>query len=170
MSVKVFGKNTLIGLSITFFAGVCFSLFSPAFNLATNDQWNTLKKGVPHLVVYTAFFYFSVSCFILAIILNVTFLYYPVLNLPKTSFKAYLNDWNGRGWALLAGLLCGFGNGLQFMGGQAAGYAAADAVQVGGLNNVKDPFVQLICLIPVQSVYRNCGEANIDCRMTNMNM
>lgn len=29
----------------------------------------------------------------------------------------------------MAGLLCGFGNGLQFMGGQAAGYAAADAVQ-----------------------------------------
>ncbi|KAL2226253.1 UNVERIFIED_CONTAM: Ureide permease 1 [Sesamum indicum] len=47
----------------------------------------------------------------------------------KSSFKAYLSDWNGRGWALLAGFLCGFGNGLQFMGGQAAGYAAADAVQ-----------------------------------------
>uniref|UniRef100_M1CR78 Ureide permease n=3 Tax=Solanum TaxID=4107 RepID=M1CR78_SOLTU len=62
-------------------------------------------------------------------VLNLTFLYYPILNAPKSSFKAYLNDWNGRGWALLAGLLCGFGNGLQFMGGQAAGYAAADAVQ-----------------------------------------
>ncbi|XP_045812140.1 ureide permease 1-like [Trifolium pratense] len=128
-SIKVFGKSTFIGLTITFFAGVCFSLFSPAFNLATNDQWHTLNKGVPHLSVYTAFFYFSVSCFVVAIILNITFLYYPVLNLPKSSFKAYLGDWNGRGWALLAGLLCGFGNGLQFMGGQAAGYAAADAVQ-----------------------------------------
>lgn len=70
------------------------------------------------------------SCFLIAIILNITFLYYPVLNLPKTSLKAYVHDWNGRSWALLAGLLCGFGNGLQFMGGQAAGYAAADAVQV----------------------------------------
>lgn len=129
--VQVFGRNTYIGLGITFFAGVCFSLFSPAFNLATNDQWNTLKTGVPHLVVYTAFFYFSLSCFVLAIILNITFLYHPVLGSPKTSFQAYLRDWNGRGWALLAGLLCGFGNGLQFMGGQAAGYAAADAVQVG---------------------------------------
>ncbi|ONI30986.1 hypothetical protein PRUPE_1G286600 [Prunus persica] len=128
-SIKVFGKSTFIGLGITFFAGVCFSLFSPAFNLATNDQWNTLKTGVPHLVVYTAFFYFSLSCFVLAIILNITFLYHPVLGSPKTSFQAYLRDWNGRGWALLAGLLCGFGNGLQFMGGQAAGYAAADAVQ-----------------------------------------
>ncbi|XP_031744338.1 ureide permease 2 isoform X2 [Cucumis sativus] len=128
-SIKVFGKSTLIGLSITFFAGICFSLFSPAFNLATNDQWHTLNNGVPHLSVYTAFFYFSVSCFIIAIVLNVVFLYRPILNSPKTTLKAYVNDWNGRGWALLAGLLCGFGNGLQFMGGQAAGYAAADAVQ-----------------------------------------
>ncbi|CAL5188579.1 unnamed protein product [Lathyrus oleraceus] len=128
-AIKVFGKSTLIGLSITFFAGICFSLFSPAFNLATNDQWHTLKNGVPHLNVYTAFFYFSVSCFVIGIILNIIFLYHPVLNLPKSSLKAYFRDWNGRGWALLAGFLCGFGNGLQFMGGQAAGYAAADAVQ-----------------------------------------
>lgn len=128
-AIKVFGKSTFLGLGITFFAGICFSLFSPAFNLATNDQWNTLKEGVHRLTVYTAFFYFSVSCFVVAVILNINFLYRPLLNLPKSSFKSYLYDWNGRGWALLAGLLCGFGNGLQFMGGQAAGYAAADAVQ-----------------------------------------
>ncbi|KAJ8760488.1 hypothetical protein K2173_015155 [Erythroxylum novogranatense] len=128
-SIKVLGKGTVLGLAITFFAGVCFSLFSPAFNLATNDQWHKLKNGVPHLVVYTAFFWFSVSCFVIAIILNITFLYLPVLKVPKSSLEAYLKDWKGRGWAFLAGLLCGFGNGLQFMGGQAAGYAAADAVQ-----------------------------------------
>ncbi|KAF5181385.1 Ureide permease, partial [Thalictrum thalictroides] len=128
-AIKVFGKSTLIGLGLIFFAGFCFSLFSPAFNLATNDQWNTMKKVVPHLVVYTAFFYFSVSCFVLAVILNIVFLFHPILNLPKSSFKAYLADWQGRQWALLAGLLCGFRNGRQFMGGQAAGYAAANAVQ-----------------------------------------
>lgn len=127
---QVFGKSTIIGLAITFFAGICFSLFSPAFNLATNDQWHTLKHGVPKLNVYTAFFYFSLSAFVIALILNIRFLYWPILGLPKSSFKAYLNDWNGRGWSFLAGFLCGFGNGLQFMGGQAAGYAAADAVQV----------------------------------------
>ncbi|MED6194319.1 Uroporphyrinogen-III synthase [Stylosanthes scabra] len=88
-----------------------------------------LRKGVTHLSVHTAFFHFSVFCFVVAIILNITFLYHPILNIPKSSPKAYLKDWDGRGWALLAGLLCGFGNGLQFMGGQAAGYAAADAVQ-----------------------------------------
>ncbi|XP_010514127.1 PREDICTED: ureide permease 1 isoform X1 [Camelina sativa] len=128
-AIKVFGKSTIIGLAITFFAGICFSLFSPAFNLATNDQWHTLKHGVPKLNVYTAFFYFSVSAFVIALILNIRFLYWPILGLPRSSFKAYLNDWNGRGWSFLAGFLCGFGNGLQFMGGQAAGYAAADAVQ-----------------------------------------
>ncbi|KAJ0973985.1 hypothetical protein J5N97_015950 [Dioscorea zingiberensis] len=128
-SIKVFGSKTFLGLGIVFFAGICFSLFSPAFNLATNDQWHTLKEGVPHLVVYTAFFYFSISCFVLAIVLNICFLYKPMLGLPKSSFTAYLNDWRSRKWAFLAGLLSGFGNGLQFMGGQAAGYAAADAVQ-----------------------------------------
>ncbi|KAI9111782.1 hypothetical protein K1719_017472 [Acacia pycnantha] len=128
-AIKVFGKSTFIGLAITFFAGLCFSLFSPLFNLATNDQWHALKEGVPHLTVYTSFFYFSTSSFVIAVVLNIAFLYKPILNLPKSSFKAYLGDWDGRGWALLAGLLCGLGNGLQFMGGQAAGYAAADAVQ-----------------------------------------
>jgi len=126
---QVTGSNIYFGLGIVFFAGICFSLFSPAFNLATNDQWHTLKPGVPHLVVYTAFFYFSVCCFVVAIILNIIFLYRPILGLPKSSLTAYLMDWHGRPWALLAGFLCGFGNGFQFMGGQAAGYAAADSVQ-----------------------------------------
>ena len=70
------------------------------------------------------------SCAVLGIVLNIIFLYHPICGLPKSSFRAYIADWNGRHWALLAGLLCGFGNGFQFMGGQAAGYAAADAVQV----------------------------------------
>ncbi|KAI3462884.1 hypothetical protein Pfo_019547 [Paulownia fortunei] len=128
-AIKVFGKSIWLGLRITFFAGVCYSLFSPAFNLATNNQWHIKKRGVPNLVVYTAFFYFSLSFFVVAIVLNVWFLYGPILNLPKSSITSYLKDWNGRNWAFLAGLFCGLGNGLQFMGGQAAGYAAADCVQ-----------------------------------------
>nr|CAB3462133.1 unnamed protein product [Digitaria exilis] len=128
-SIKVFGSSTFFGLGIVFFSGVCLSLFSPLFNLATNDQWRALPAGVPHLVVYTAFFYFSISCFVFNIGLNMVLLYRPMAGVPKSSFRAYLHDWNGRQWALLAGLLGGLGNGLQFMGGQAAGYAAADAVQ-----------------------------------------
>ncbi|GAA0170146.1 hypothetical protein LIER_24475 [Lithospermum erythrorhizon] len=128
-AIKVFGKSVWLGILITFFGGGCYAIFSPAFNLATNDQWELIKNGAPHLVVYTAFFYFSLSFFIIAVVLNVIFLYRPVLNLPKSSLKAYLNDWEGRQWAFLAGIVCGLGNGLQFVGGQAAGYAAADCVQ-----------------------------------------
>nr|CAB3465974.1 unnamed protein product [Digitaria exilis] len=129
-SIKVIGSDKLIGLGLIFFAGTCFSLFAPAINLATNDQWHVLRgKGTPHLVVYTAFFYFSISAFVLGIGLNVWFLYRPMAGVPASTIGAYARDWNGRAWALLAGLLCGFGNGFQFMGGQAAGYAAADAVQ-----------------------------------------
>jgi len=120
----------MIGLFITLFAGICLSLFSPAFNLATNDQWSTLPKGVPKLVVYTAFFYFSIAGFLISLILNLIFLYRPIVGLAKSSLKKYIYDSKGRGWAVFAGFLCGFGNGLQFMGGQAAGYAAADSVQV----------------------------------------
>ncbi|XP_025806270.1 ureide permease 1-like [Panicum hallii] len=128
-SIKVSRSSTFFGLGIVFFSGVCLSLFSPAFNLATNDQWHALPGGVPHLAVYTAFFYFSISCFIINVGLNILFLYRPMAGAPESSLRAYLSDWKGRQWALLAGLLGGFGNGLQFMGGQAAGYAAADAVQ-----------------------------------------
>ncbi|KAL2650792.1 hypothetical protein R1flu_018920 [Riccia fluitans] len=128
-AVKVGTANYLFGLIIAISAGLCFALFSPAFNLATNDQWSTLKPGVPHLVVYSAFFYFSIAAFIWGFGVNLLFLYRPAIGLPKSTFSAYIKDNNGRPWALLAGVLCGCGNGFQFMGGQAAGYAAADAVQ-----------------------------------------
>lgn len=61
----------------------------------------------------------------------------------------YLNDWEGRQWALLAGLLCGLGNGFQFMGGQAAGYAAADAVQVGVLAPPPPPVLAFLILLHI---------------------
>lgn len=119
----------LVGLSITVTAGLAYVIFSPAFNLAVNDQWHKLDEGVPHLVVYTGFFYFSLSFYVVATTVNIIWLYFPPLGLPKSSITAYLKDWRGRPWALLAGAICGLGNGFQFMGGQAAGYAAADSVQ-----------------------------------------
>nr|XP_024397595.1 ureide permease 2-like isoform X4 [Physcomitrium patens] len=103
--------------------------FSPLFNVATNDQFHLLKPGIPHLVVYTSFFYFSTAFLICSVVLNVYLLYHPVLGIPKSSLTMYCQDREGRHIAIVAGLLCGVGNGFQFMGGQAAGYAAADAVQ-----------------------------------------
>lgn len=123
-------SSKFIGLAIVFTAGACYSIFSPAFNLSTNDQWHKLAPGVDKLVIYTAFFYFSLAFFGCAVLINVCFLYKPAFGVPKSSIGGYLKDWNGRWIALLAGILCGWGNGFQFMGGQAAGYAAADAVQV----------------------------------------
>ncbi|KAH9609943.1 hypothetical protein KSS87_023788 [Heliosperma pusillum] len=49
--------------------------------------------------------------------------------LSDTNFHATTTGFCGFGNILQPGFLCGFRNGLQFMGGQAAGYAAADAVQ-----------------------------------------
>ncbi|KAL6622777.1 hypothetical protein ACP70R_032656 [Stipagrostis hirtigluma subsp. patula] len=128
-SIKVLGSNTLLGLGIVVFAGVFYALFSPAFNLATNDQWHTLPAGVPHLVVYTAYFYFSLACLAMSVGLNVWFLYRPMVGVPRSTLRAYLRDGEGRGLALLAGMVCGLGNAFTFMAGQAAGYAAADSVQ-----------------------------------------
>ncbi|OEL29786.1 Ureide permease 2 [Dichanthelium oligosanthes] len=128
-SIKVLGSHTLLGLGIVVFAGVFYALFSPAFNLATNDQWHTLPAGVPHLVVYTAFFYFSLACLAVSVGLNVWFLYHPMVGVPRSTVAAYLRDGEGRWLALLAGMVCGLGNAFTFMAGQAAGYAAADSVQ-----------------------------------------
>jgi len=128
-SIKVLGSHTLLGLGIVVFAGVFYALFTPAFNLATNDQWHTLPAGVPHLVVYTAFFYFSLACFAASVGLNVWFLYRPMVGVPRSTVAAYLRDGEGRWLALLAGMVCGLGNAFTFMAGQAAGYAAADSVQ-----------------------------------------
>lgn len=128
--MQVTKASQFVGLAIVLTAGACYSIFSPAFNLSTNDQWHKLDEGVDHLVVYTAFFYFSVAFFACAVFINVIFLYYPAFGVPKSSLTAYARDWKGREIAWLAGTLCGWGNGFQFMGGQAAGYAAADAVQV----------------------------------------
>ncbi|XP_024534406.1 ureide permease 1 isoform X1 [Selaginella moellendorffii] len=128
-AVKVRDSSVMFGLVLAFITGMCYGFFSPLFNIATNDQFHLLNPQVPHLVIYTSFFYFSTAFLVLGVLINVYLLYYPVLGLPKSSLSAYLSDWKGRELAILAGLVCGFGNGFQFMGGQAAGYAAADAVQ-----------------------------------------
>uniref|UniRef100_A0A8R7UY28 Ureide permease 2 n=1 Tax=Triticum urartu TaxID=4572 RepID=A0A8R7UY28_TRIUA len=107
---------------------LCYSLFAPAFNLATNDQWHKLRDGVPHLVVYTAYFYFCLSYLVVGVALNVLCLYRPLTGVPRSTIHtAGLRRRPGgeRGMALLAGLVFGLGNAFAFM----AGYAAADSVQ-----------------------------------------
>eukprot|EP01018_Ginkgo_biloba_P006887 Gb_04005 [translate_table: standard] len=128
-AIKVSGSSVLLGLALAFLTGICYAMFSPLFNLATNDQLHLLKPGVPHLSVYTTFFYFSTAFFILAVLVNVWLLYFPILGLPASSLSTYFSDNKGRHLAIMSGVVCAVGNAFQFMGGQAAGYAAADAVQ-----------------------------------------
>jgi hypothetical protein len=128
-AMKTGGSSVWLGLAVVSFAGLSYGIFSPAFNLATNDQWHKLAPGVPKLVIYTAFFWFTTGFTGVAWILNVIFLYKPILGAPKSSLMAWVKDNDGRLIALAAGIICGLGNGFQFMAGQAAGYAAADAVQ-----------------------------------------
>ncbi|KAL2649313.1 hypothetical protein R1flu_017441 [Riccia fluitans] len=128
-AIKVRGHSVMLGLGVAFFTGACYALFSPLFNLATNDQFHLLEEGVPNLSVYATFFYFSTAFFLLSMVVQTYLLYHPMMGLPKSSLTAYLKDWKGRHLALLAGFVCAFGNVCQFMGGEAAGYAAASAVQ-----------------------------------------
>eukprot|EP00884_Botryococcus_braunii_P017009 jgi/Botrbrau1/3992/Bobra.0016s0005.1 len=128
-SIKTSGASMLVGLLLLLFTGASYILFSPAFNLATNDQFRVLRNNTHKLVVYTAFFWFSLTFFVVSVITNIAFLYRPILGAPRSSIGEWVSDWRGRHWAVLAGLICGLGNTLQFMGGQAAGYAAADSVQ-----------------------------------------
>ncbi|KAK3136627.1 hypothetical protein QOZ80_5BG0439650 [Eleusine coracana subsp. coracana] len=129
-SIKVLGSHTLVGLAIVVFAGICYALFTPLFNLATNDQLHTLPTSTPHLVVYAAFFHFSLACLLFSVALNLWLLYRPMAGVPRSTLRAYLSDGGeGRWLALLAGMVSGLGNALTFVAGQAAGYAAADSVQ-----------------------------------------
>lgn len=175
-SIKVFGSDKLLGIGLVFLSAVCASLCFAASNLATNDQWHTLRNGTQHLVVYTVFFYFSVSCFVLELCLNVWFLYQPRVGVPASTIGAYTKDWKGRNWALLAGLLCGFGNGFKLMGGQAAGYAASDAVLVlfSWLNIIDSLQTKLTCTITMKflllSMIRHChlsAQSGQSCSLAN---
>ncbi|CAD6267771.1 unnamed protein product [Miscanthus lutarioriparius] len=131
-SIKVLDSHKLLGLGLIFLAGTCFGTFLPAINLATDDQCHVLRDSVPHLLVYTAFFYFSLSCLTLGVCLNIWFLYRPMAGVPASTVGAYLRDWNGRHWVLLSGTQgCSATLGTVFSSwaARAAGYTTADAVQ-----------------------------------------
>lgn len=128
-AIKIRGSSVGFGLSIALFTGFCYAFFSPLVNIATNDQFHFTKASVSVLSIYTTYFYFSLAFLICAVTVNIYLLYHPVLGLPKSSISSYVMDKEGRLLAILAGVVCSVGNGFQFMGGEAAGYAAADSVQ-----------------------------------------
>jgi len=63
-------------------------------------------------------------------VINVFFLYYPLLGTARSDMLTYLADHDGRLLSVLAGLLACFGDMAQFLAGQAVGYAVSSRKEV----------------------------------------
>ncbi|KAK9818312.1 hypothetical protein WJX72_010422 [[Myrmecia] bisecta] len=134
-STTITTKNsTRLGILVCVVAGCCSGLFGPAFNVCTNDQFKLLKPGVPPLTVYTGYFYFCLAYIFWAFIETVLAMRFPPLGQPRTTWSEYIFDASPyRLVAFVGGLMVSAANVLQFLGGQAAGYAASDMVQANPL-------------------------------------
>ena len=76
------------------------------------------------------YFWFCVPCLFLAFPVTQYFMMFPPLGQPKSCWKAYIKDHGILAlWGFLSGVTVSAANILQFLGGQAAGYAASDLVQ-----------------------------------------
>ncbi|DBA84068.1 TPA: hypothetical protein ACH3X1_006549 [Trebouxia sp. C0004] len=145
------------GIGVAVLAGVVGSLFSPGFNVVTNDAFHTLAPGVEPLTVYTGYFYFTVPCLFLAFPVTQFFMMYPPLGQPKSSWSAYIKDHGILSfYGFLSGVCVSAANILQFLGGQAAGYAASDLVQA-------NPIVATIWGIAFFKEYRKSSKAGYTC-------
>ena len=131
------GASPVTGLVLAAAGGCCFGFFTPAFNLAVNDElgWAAAGGGRP-LGVFAANGFFCLAFAASAWVVNLALMRWPPPGARRSSLTEYLHSWSrlrGRGralgFALLAGLLCALGNAAQFLGGALAGFAAADLVQ-----------------------------------------
>lgn len=145
------------GIGVAVLSGIVGSLFSPGFNVVTNDAFHTLAPGVEPLTVYTGYFYFTVPCLVLAFPVTQFFMMYPPLGQPKSSWSAYIKDHGILSlYGFLSGICVSAANILQFLGGQAAGYAASDLVQA-------NPIVATIWGIAFFKEYRKSSKAGYTC-------
>ena len=84
-------------------------------------------KHIAATIHPTAYWFFCLSFAISAAVLSLALMcLWPPPGVPRTTFAACMCD-GGRGRALAcaAGLVCGIGNGAQFLGGAAVGFAAS---------------------------------------------
>ncbi|KAK9815205.1 hypothetical protein WJX73_010931 [Symbiochloris irregularis] len=128
------GALEVPGTAIVVAAGVSCGFYNPGFNLASNDQFHVLPRGVAPLTTYTGYFYFCICYIFLAWLETIWFLYWPPFGLPKSSWAAYFkdNDWL-RVVGFTAGVSVSIANVLTFVGGQVAGYATSDLVAANPL-------------------------------------
>ncbi|CAE8596697.1 unnamed protein product [Polarella glacialis] len=122
-------RRIVVGIGVSFLGGFCFGFFSPAFNIAVNDQFHWVAKDVPKLTVWTANFFFGLSFFMFAYLANISRLSAASDASLASNLACYCADSKQRGLAALSGMICAVANTAQFLGGSAAGFAACDLVQ-----------------------------------------
>lgn len=123
--------DAVAGLCVAAGGGLCFGFFSPAFNLAVNDELGWIRgAGGEPLGVFAANLYFCLCFAASGWAANLGLMRCPPPGAARSSLSAYVrSSRHGRGLAVLAGSVCALGNGAQFLGGSMAGFAAADLVQ-----------------------------------------
>ena len=113
--------------------------------------------SVSGAVLPCRYFYFTVPCLFLAFPVTQFFMMYPPLGQPKSSWSAYIKDHGILSfYGFLSGVCVSAANILQFLGGQAAGYAASDLVQA-------NPIVATIWGIAFFKEYRKSSKAGYTC-------
>lgn len=120
-----------IGLGVAAVGGLCFGFFSPAFNVAVNDELGWIQRtGGKPLGLFAANLYFCLCFTASGWAANLALMACPPPGAASSSLQDYLRSGrNGRLFAVLAGGVCALGNGAQFFGDSLAGFAAADLVQ-----------------------------------------
>ena len=131
VSASLRGASAAAGLCVATLGGCCFGFFSPAFNLAVNDElhWIAESGGQP-LPVFAANLYFCAAFTASAWAANLALMRWPPPGTERSSlWRGARSIGEDRGLAALAGMVCALGNAAQFWGGALAGFAAADLVQ-----------------------------------------
>ena len=71
--------------------------------------------------MYNAFFFMACTFFFTSWGSNLSLLYQPLLEGDESTLTEYCRDWHGRLASCGAGIACGLGMALQFMGGLGGG-------------------------------------------------
>ncbi len=124
-------RNVRLGFIVAFLGGVCIGFFTPAFNIAVNDPLNWYANNGGGLPVPCANLWFAFAFAACSVIANLSLMKCTKYSsLAPTGWQNYLlENVEERKQAWTAGIICAFGNWLQFEGGFLAGFAAADMVQ-----------------------------------------
>jgi hypothetical protein len=115
----------LLGFAIVVPGALLNSASYVLFVVAVKDALGVLPAGAPRLDVYTAAALYAMGFGLMALLVSCWAMYAPPLGTQRSSVSGWAGDWRGRALCVLSGALTSGGDMLQFMGGDAAGYAAA---------------------------------------------